>query len=338
MNKTHRRFNPLTNEWILVSPNRTQRPWQGQTENQIKNENPQYDSNCYLCPNNERANGEINPDYKSTFVFVNDYSSLVVDVEEEHLNINEIIKAETEQGICKVVCFSPRHDLTLTELSQDEIKNVVTAWQNEYDLIGSMNEINYIQIFENKGSVMGASNPHPHGQIWAQHSIPMEPLKEQNNFIKYYDVHKSTLLNDYLNIEREKKERIVFENKNFVILVPFWAVWPFETMIISKQSFQNILEFNEETKADFAEAIKVISSKYDKIFNVSFPYSSGIHMAPTDGKLHPEWHFHMHFYPPLLRSATIKKFMVGYEMLANPQRDITAEKSAEIIRSQIITL
>ncbi|MFZ1292431.1 MAG: UDP-glucose--hexose-1-phosphate uridylyltransferase [Melioribacteraceae bacterium] len=333
MKNTHRRYNPLTGEWILVSPNRTQRPWQGQSETHSKIEKPHYDSNCYLCPKNIRANGDKNPDYKGTYVFVNDYSSLTLNIEKESLNINELIKSESEEGICKVVCFSPRHDLTLTDLSLDEIKSVITTWQNEFEQIGSMKEINHVQIFENKGSVMGASNPHPHGQIWAQHTIPMEPLKEQTNFLKYFEVHKSTMISDYLKIELEKKERIVFENDNFVLLVPFWAVWPFETMIASKKPYQNILQFDEQSKSDYAEVIKILSMKYDKIFNVSFPYSSGIHQSPTDGKLHNEWHFHMHFYPPLLRSATIKKFMVGYEMLANPQRDITAETAAEIIRS-----
>lgn len=336
MNNTHRRYNPLTDEWILVSPNRTQRPWQGQTEDEAKETKPHYDPQCYLCPNNKRANGEINPDYKSTFIFTNDYSSLTMNVEEEEIDNSGLIKAKSEEGICKVVCFSPRHDLTLSDFSVDEISSVITAWQNEYDSIGSMNEINYVQIFENKGSVMGASNPHPHGQIWAQNSIPVEPLKEQRNFKKYYDVHRSTILSDYLKIELDKKERIIFENKNFLVLVPFWAVWPFETMIISKTPYQNILEFNENDKRDFAEIINIISRKYDKIFNVSFPYSAGIHQSPTDNKKHPEWHFHMHFFPPLLRSATIKKFMVGYEMLANPQRDITAEKSAKIIRDVTI--
>lgn len=332
MNNTHRRYNPLTDEWILVSPNRTQRPWQGQTEEESKELKPQYDPHCYLCPNNKRANGEINPDYKSTFIFINDYSSLTMNVKEEVIDDSGLIKAKSERGICKVVCFSPRHDLTLSDFSVDEISSVITAWQNEYDSIGSLKEINYVQIFENKGSLMGASNPHPHGQIWAQHSIPVEPLKEQRNFKKYYDVHKSTILNDYLKIELDNKERVIFENNSFVVLVPFWAVWPFETMIISKAPFQNILEFKEQDKIDFAEAINIVSRKYDKIFNVSFPYSAGIHQSPTDNFKHPEWHFHMHFYPPLLRSATIKKFMVGYEMLGNPQRDITAEKSAEIIR------
>lgn len=335
MNNTHRRFNALTNEWILVSPNRTQRPWQGQNEVESKTVKPEYDPQCYLCPNNIRANGEKNPDYKSTYIFVNDYSSLKLNVEKFSIDENNLIKAESEEGICKVICFSPKHNLTLTELSLEEIENVIITWQNEYDKIGSMKEINYVQIFENKGAIMGASNPHPHGQIWAQHSIPMEPLKEQINFQKYFDAHNSTILSDYLKLENEKNERIIFENERFTVLIPFWAVWPFESMIISKLPMNNILQFDEKSIKDYAEVIKILSTAYDKIFNVSFPYSAGIHQAPTDGKLHPEWHFHMHFFPPLLRSATIKKFMVGYEMLANPQRDITAETAAEILKKLI---
>jgi len=332
MKNTHRRYNPLTDEWILVSPNRTQRPWQGQNEKSNKEDKPSYDSDCYLCPNNTRANGVQNPDYKGTHVFVNDFSSLLMGAKKESININKLLISESEEGICKVVCFSPKHNLTLTDLSNNEIKNIITTWQNEYEQLGSLKEINHVQIFENKGSIMGASNPHPHGQIWAQHSIPMEPLKEQNNQKKYFDAHKTTLLNDYLKLELDRNERIVYENGNFAVIVPYWAVWPFETMIISKKTFKNILEFNDSVSIDFADTIKTISAKYDNVFNISFPYSAGIHQAPTDGKLHPEWHFHMHFYPPLLRSATIKKFMVGYEMLANPQRDITAELSTEILR------
>lgn len=332
MKNTHRRFNPMTGEWILVSPNRTKRPWQGQNEDVNKHQKPKYDSGCYLCPTNTRANGEKNPEYSGTYSFINDFSSLTMDAAKDSLNIDNLIVAESEKGICKVVCFSPRHDLTLTELSLKEIEEVILAWRNEYKIIGSNEDINYVQIFENKGSVMGASNPHPHGQIWAQKSIPMEPLKEQNNFEKYYKANHQTLLQDYVKLELKKKERIVSENENFTTIVPFWAVWPFETMIISKIPVQNLLQFNELMISDFAESIKTLSKKYDDIFNVSFPYSAGIHQSPTDGMDHPEWHFHMHFYPPLLRSATIKKFMVGYEMLGNPQRDITAESSAEILR------
>ena len=333
MKHTHRRYNPLTGEWILVSPHRTQRPWQGQEEIETLDSKHAYDPNCYLCPNNKRANGDKNPDYKSTFVFINDFSSLSSEQHYENINISGLLVGKSEAGICKVVCFSPRHDLTLSELSDDEIIGIVKTWQNEYALLGEEKFINHVQIFENKGSVMGASNPHPHGQIWAQETIPMEPLKEQLNFEKYFETHKRTMLKDYVKIELQQKERIVYENGSFVILVPYWAVWPFETMIVSKNILGSLLQLTDEQINDYAEIINILSRKYDKIFNVSFPYSAGIHQSPTDGRNHPEWHLHMHFYPPLLRSAAIKKFMVGYEMLANAQRDITAESAAELLRN-----
>ena len=332
MKKTHKRLNPLTGDWILVSPHRTNRPWQGQSEKIDQPKKPEYDPRCYLCPGNKRANNETNPDYKSTYVFVNDFSALIPDVEKEKKNINDLIVAETEKGICKVICFSPRHDLTLPELSDDEIINVVHTWREEYEKLGSEKFINHVQIFENKGSIMGASNPHPHGQIWAQESIPMEPFKELIQQKKYFEIHKSTLLKDYVTLEIEQSERIVFQNKNFVVLVPYWAVWPFETMILSKSEVHSLSDFSESMIQDYTEALKVLTAKYDKVFGVSFPYSSGIHQVPTDGLDHSEWHFHMHFYPPLLRSATVKKFMVGYEMLGQPQRDITPEYSAKILR------
>ncbi len=325
----HRRKNLLTGEWILVSPHRTQRPWQGEVEKSESDTRPTYDRNCYLCPGNKRANGEINPDYKSTFVFTNDFSALIENIPE--INTDGILIAKSEQGICRVVNFSPRHDLTLTEMSENDIVDVIDTWIKEFKNLASKPFINYIQIFENKGAMMGNSNPHPHCQIWAQKSIPMEPLKELKNFKQYYKKYKRSLLYDYLKLELKLKERIVYENNSFVILVPFWAVWPFETIIISRRKISNITQFKNEEKKDFANALKVITTKYDNLFKTSFPYSSGIHQAPTDGKEHNEWHFHMHFYPPLLRSATIKKFMVGYEMLAEPQRDITPEQSAKIL-------
>ncbi len=330
--QSHRRFNPLTGEWILVSPNRTKRPWQGKTEQSSSQQIPAYKPDCYLCPENERANGEKNPDYISTFVFDNDFSALKNDSQHLDIQESELLKAKSEKGICRVVCFSPKHNLTLAELELADIVNVIKTWQNEYLTLGNRQFINYVQIFENKGNIMGCSNPHPHGQIWAQESIPNEPLKEHNNQLNYFKDKNKTLLNDYLNIEKQNQERIVFENESFVLLVPFWAFWPFETMIISKRSISNIIQFKDEEVKDFAEVLKITTVKYDNIFNISFHYSAGIHQAPTDGTNHPEWHFHMHFYPPLLRSATIKKFMVGYEMLAEPQRDITPEKSAEILR------
>lgn len=332
-NIPHRRKNILTGEWILVSPHRTKRPWQGDVFNQPKDTRPKYDPECYLCPGNKRASGETNPDYKNTFVFTNDYSAIIKNVPKEKVNNRNLLIAKSEKGICRVVNFSPLHNLTLAEMSEDKIELVIETWQNEFASLGIDPDINHVQIFENKGAMMGNSNPHPHCQIWAQSSIPMEVNKETKSLKKYYEVNKKSLLVDYVKLELKEKERIVYENSTFVVLVPFWAVWPFETMIVPKRKIENILLLKPQEKKDYANAIKVITCKYDNMFNVSFPYSSGIHQAPTDGKPHKEWHMHMHFYPPLLRSASIKKFMVGYEMMAEPQRDITPEQSATILKN-----
>lgn len=332
-NNTHRRFNPLTGEWILVSPHRAKRPWLGKEEKTIIENRPVYDSECYLCPRNVRANGTVNPNYSGTYVFDNDFAALRMDSPDGEYSEGELFKAKSEKGICRVVCFSPKHNLTIPEMSVDKIKEVVDVWQSQYNELSAIKDISYVQIFENKGSIMGCSNPHPHGQIWAQQSIPVEPVKESVNFKKYYEQFGKTLLTDYLSIELEKKERILIENNHFVALVPFWAVWPYESMIISKHEYQNIGQFNDEEKLSFAAIYKELTIMYDNLFQISFPYSAGIHQSPTDDKQYPEWHFHMHFYPPLLRSAKVKKFMVGYEMLANPQRDISAETGAEILRN-----
>ena len=213
-----------------------------------------------------------------------------------------------------------------------EIENVIKVWKEQYLELGAIDYINHVQIFENKGSVMGCSNPHPHGQIWAQSSLPTQVKKTQDNLLKYYQKTGKSLLKDYVDNELQKKERIIAENEHFVLLVPFWATWPYETMIISKRHFSNIAEITEEEIKSYAEMIHIITVKYDNLFKTSFPYSAGIHQAPTDGLSHDEWHFHMHFYPPLLRSATVKKFMVGYELLAEAQRDLTAEQSAELLK------
>ncbi len=331
-NNTHRRKNILTGEWVLVSPHRTQRPWLGEVSKSDVNSRSQYDPDCYLCPGNIRANGEINPQYDSTFVFTNDFAALKENVLGLKLNKNDLLIAENETGICKVVNFSPRHDLTLAEMNESDIEIVILALCDEYKSLGSRQDINHVQIFENKGSIMGNSNPHPHGQIWAQKSIPVVPKKELQQFKKYYKLNKHSLLSDYLKLEIKLNERIVYENGSFVIVVPFWAVWPYETLIISKRRAANLLQFNKPEIKDFANAIKIITTKYDNLFQISFPYSAGMHQAPTDGKDHKEWHFHMHFFPPLLRSASVKKFMVGYEMLAEPQRDIIPEFSAKVLR------
>lgn len=328
----HRRYNALTGEWILVSPHRAKRPWQGQVEKAEEEKRPQHDSKCYLCAGNERAGGYKNPDYKDTFVFTNDFSALLTDSPEGEEDDGELFQAKSERGLCKVICFSPRHDLTIPEMEVDGIRKVVDVWVNEYKELGSLDYVNYVQIFENKGSVMGCSNPHPHGQIWSSYSIPVEPMKEQTKQLDYYNRNGKSLLTDYIKAELEKKERIVFENEHFVALVPYWAIWPFEAMIAPKRHVTNLTELSDEEKNAFADAYRELTIKYDNLFEVSFPYSAGIHQSPTDGEKHPEWHMHMHFYPPLLRSATVKKFMVGYEMLANAQRDITSETSAKRLR------
>lgn len=330
---SHRRYNPMTGEWVQISPHRAKRPWQGQQEEVVVTRRPSYDPSCYLCPGNKRASGDVNPDYKGTYSFVNDFAAIGTDVPSGTMGDDELFTAKSEKGICKVVCFSPRHDLTIPEMEVEEINDVVTLWIKEYHELGEKPFINHVQIFENKGQVMGCSNPHPHGQIWAQETVPDEPAKKQRNFSSYYKEHKNPMLVQYLEKELVKKERILFENDHFVGLVPFWATWPYETMILPKRHVENITLLTDDEKKTFADAYRQITIMYDNIFKISFPYSAGIHQSPTDGKEHPEWQMHMIFYPPLLRSATVKKFMVGYEMLANPQRDITPEKSAEILRN-----
>ncbi len=331
---SHKRFNILTGEWVLVSPHRTKRPWQGQQEELMTDLRPTHDVNCYLCSGNTRANGEQNPDYQDIFIFENDFASLQCDTPD--FKVHEgLLKAESETGICKVICFSSDHSMSLADMKVSAIEKVVTAWQREYLSLGQRNDINYVQIFENKGSIMGCSNPHPHGQIWAQLTLPNEVLKKGLQQKNYYDKKQSSLLGDYLSQELELGERILFENDSFVILVPFWAVWPFETMIVPKKHLKNIAELTTEESKAFAEAISVITKAYDKLFKTSFPYSSGIHQAPTNYQDHSHWHWHMSFYPPLLRSATVKKFMVGYELFGTPQRDISPEKATEMIKSFI---
>ncbi len=329
---SHRRLNLLNGDWVLVAPHRTKRPWQGHEEEALKRNALLHDPACYLCPGNTRANGITNPAYNATYTFVNDFSALTEDGPGFDLDESGLLLARRERGVCKVICFSPRHDLTLAEMDISDIERVILTWQDEYRTLGALPFINHVQIFENKGELMGCSNPHPHGQIWAQESVPVEPAKEQAQQLLYYNQHKTVLLNDYLRLELKQKERIIFENEGFAILVPFWAVWPYETMILPKRAIEHIGLLSVEEVRGFAQAIKVITTRYDNLFKTSFPYSAGIHQAPTDGRDHPDWQMHMHFYPPLLRSANIKKFMVGYELLANPQRDITAETSAAILR------
>ncbi|NJO03237.1 MAG: galactose-1-phosphate uridylyltransferase, partial [Bacteroidia bacterium] len=274
-----------------------------------------------------------NPVYTHTYVFDNDFAALNSDAPDGKYNQEDLLQAKVERGICRVLCFSPRHDLTLPEMEVSDILKVVVLWRDQYLELASYPDINYVQIFENKGEMMGCSNPHPHGQIWASCSIPNEPAKEGLRQLTHHNKSKTSLLKDYLGLELQQNDRIVLANEHFVALVPFWAVWPFETMIISKRHFQHLGMMSPEEMHAYAEMIKELTIRYDNLFGISFPYSAGIHQSPTDGLAHKEWHFHMHFYPPLLRSATIKKFMVGYEMLGSPQRDITPEASAERLRA-----
>lgn len=328
---SHTRFNPLTGEWVLVSPHRSKRPWLGQTEDDDTPEGFDYDPNCYLCPGNERIGGTKNQDYESVFAFDNDFAALQNDILPASVD-NGLIQAKSEKGVCRVICFSPKHNLTIPELDNSQVRAVINVWVDECLELGSDPEINHIQIFENKGSVMGCSNPHPHGQIWAQNSIPVEPKKKHKRQLDYYKKLNSLLVLNYLEQELDLNQRIVYQNRHFVALVPFWAVWPFETMIIPRRAMSQIIELTDEEKDCFADAYRVLTIKYDNLFKSSFPYSAGIHQAPYNGKKHDYWQWHMSFYPPLLRSSTIKKFMVGYEMFANAQRDITAEQASRQLR------
>ena len=334
----HRRFNPLTRTWTLVSPHRNQRPWLGQEEKVAGEVQPAYDPACYMCPGNARASGTRNPDYESTFVFDNDYPALLPDAPEDKLDDNGLLVARSEAGICRVACFSPRHDLTIARMSLEELSLVVDVWAEQSRELGSRQFVNYVQIFENRGPMMGASNPHPHGQIWASASLPDEPAKEQLAQQEYQATRHACLLCDYLTVEKERGERTIFENQHFTVLVPFWAVWPFETLVVAREHVGSLTDLNGDQKHALAGALKRLTTRYDQLFQISFPYSMGFHQRPTDGQPHPEWHLHAHFYPPLLRSATVRKFMVGYEMLGTPQRDITPESAAARLREMKETL
>jgi len=329
----HKRLNLLTGEWVLVSPHRTKRPWQGKVETLPQDNRPEYDEKCYLCPGNERADGTKNPAYEDSFVFTNDYSSLLPDTPEGKINVESLLQAKSTKGICRVISFSPKHNLTLPLLEEKAIEKVIDLWQEEFISLSANTYIKYIQIFENKGEIMGCSNPHPHGQIWSSDDIPVEIEKETKQLANYHNMRKRSILTDYLKLELEQKERIVEENEHFAVVVPFWAVWPFETLLISKRHVRDITEFTKDEKQALSVILKRILIKYDNLFNVSFPYSGGMHQRPVNDGEHNEWHWHMHFYPPLLRSATVKKFMVGYEMLCNPQRDVTPEWAAEQLRN-----
>lgn len=326
----HRRYNPLKDEFVLVSPQRTKRPWQGKQDLIKKNTLAKYDPNCYLCPGNFRANNVKNHNYYLTYVFDNDYPAITENSGTSNYKNSDLFRIEKAVGTCRVVCFSPRHDLTLANMTVTQIEEVIKVWIKE---INDLREkYQWVQIFENKGELMGCSNPHPHGQIWASNFIPNEIEKEDKQQKKYYKTKNTVMLADYLRQELKIRTRVVLENDNWVVVVPFWAIWPFETILLPKRHIPSFVSVSKNEIFDLAKIMKNLLITYDKLFNTSMPYSMGWHFAPFNGKNNNHWQLHAHYYPPLLRSATIKKYIVGYEMLAEAQRDLTAEQSVERLR------
>ncbi len=324
LRSSHRRRNALTGEWVLVSPGRTKRPWQGAVADVDSEPLPAYDPDCYLCPGNVRANGETNADYGTTFVFTNDFAALRPDVAVERVD-DGLLRAETEPGTCRVVCFSPRHDLTLARMSPDEVRTVIDLWAEQTVELGRT--FRWVQVFENRGEMMGASNPHPHGQIWAGGALPLEPSKEDATQRGYHSAVGRRLLADYAAREAGGP-RVVVETDEWLVVVPYWAVWPFETLVVPRRPAARLPDLDDAQRNGLADTLLVLLARYDNLFQTMFPYSMGWHGAPFADESTDHWTVHAHFYPPLLRSATVRKFMVGYELLAEPQRDITPEEAA----------
>jgi len=331
---SHKRKNMLTGEWVLVSPQRTQRPWQGQVEDATPDPGPAYDPQCYLCAGNVRVNGEHNPAYSGPFAFYNDFPALSVKsaaIGKAH----PLFRSQSESGCCRVVCFSEKHNLPLANMSVADIARALEFLTQEFRQLGERPDISYVQIFENRGQMMGCSNPHPHAQIWATSGIPVEAEKEMRCQQAYLESHGRPLLMDYLAAELEDGSRLVCSNREAVSMVPYWATWPFETLLMPRRSMAAADEMSEHELLGFATILKATLQACDRLFSTSTPYSMGFHPRPSDGQEHPEWQFHAHIYPPLLRSATIRKHMVGFEMLAMPQRDLTPEAAAERLRSNV---
>ena len=326
----HRRLNMLTGEYVLVSPHRARRPWHGQIEKAVPNDRPPHSPECYLCPGNTRTSGAKNPDYTHTFVFTNDFSALLADIPASQGD-GGLFQVDTVRGTCRVMCFSPRHDLSLAEMAKEDVRAVVDAWALETEDLGR--RYSWVQVFENKGAVMGSSMPHPHGQIWAHDFIPNEARKEDDAQRRYFSENGTVMLVDYVLQEIERKERVVLHNEYWAAVVPFWAVWPFEILLMPRRHVMRLPELESLESDALADILRRLLVRYDNLFETSFPYSMGWHGAPYAGGEWRHWQLHAHFYPPLLRSATVKKFMVGYEMLSEAQRDLTAEQAAERLKS-----
>ncbi len=326
----HRRLNPLTGEWVQVSPHRMKRPWLGQVEKTPPETLPAYDPACYLCPGNARAGGKQNPVYDSTFVFANDFAALLPDTPPAPVS-HPLLRAQANSGVCRVVCFSPRHDLTLPEMPLPAIRQVVDVWAAQTAELGA--QYRWVQVFENKGAIMGCSNPHPHGQIWALDTLPNEPDKEDKQQRAYWQARQRPLLLDYVQLEQQEQERLVVSNDHWTAVVPYWAIWPFELLLLPNRHVLRLPDLNHAERDALADILKRLLIRYDNLFETSFPYSMGWHGAPYGSDEVAHWQLHAHFYPPLLRSATVKKFMVGYEMLGEAQRDLTAEQAAARLRA-----
>ena len=327
----HRRFNPLTGQWVLVSPHRAKRPWQGQVEKAAPDDRHAHDPDCFLCAGNTRVNGEKNPDYQGTFVFTNDFAALMTDTPASPQSEDPLFQCESARGTSRVICFSPDHSKTLPELPVPAIRQVIDTWCEQVAELSK--DYVWVQVFENKGAAMGCSNPHPHGQIWANSFIPNELAREEQTQKQWLTDKRTPMLLDYAQKEQQSGERTVVETEHWIAVVPYWAAWPFETLLLPKAHVRRLTELSDEQKQDLALALKQLTSRYDNLFQCSFPYSMGWHGAPFTEDDMEYWQLHAHFYPPLLRSATVRKFMVGYEMLAETQRDLTPEQAAERLRA-----
>ena len=326
----HRRYNPLRDEWVLVSAERTRRPWQGRRERPAGGDPVAYDPTCYLCPGNRRASGEVNPDYDATFVFTNDFAALRPDSDPLTLE-DGLLRAEVEPGTCRVICFARRHDLTLAAMAAPDVRRVVDLWAGQTAELGE--RFQWIQVFENRGEMMGASNPHPHGQIWAGAALPNDAVREDRSQRSYLAERDRSMLLDY--VEQESGgPRVVVENDDWLAVVPFWASWPYEVLLVPRTATGRLPDLDDRRRDTLAEILIAVLGAYDRLFDLSFPYSMGWHQAPFRNGDERHWQLHAHFFPPLLE-ATVRKFMVGYELLAETQRDLTPEEAARRLRTAL---